>query len=256
MASKSGASKFHIPTEAELKSLSKDERLAQADQATKSASWASKMVETLRSKAALLTDPKERQRVLTEAYQRELEARGLTRKAKILSSGTVQGATGGAGIGAATGAGLGTAVGTLVGTVAAVPTTLVGGLVGAGTGAIHGPWFRLDGGDSAKGKDGGEGAKLQQIPQEAIDSGAVAVNESTGQVTVKDSNALKDAPSIPAESLPAGQKSTNGNASEKRKPKKLEVRSKKSTDSEPPKDTATKPRRKPPKLETRSKKVE
>ena len=257
MAPSSDPSKVHIPTEAELKSLSKDDRLAQAKQASESAGWASRMVDTLRSKAALLTDPKERQRVLTEAYKRELEARGLTRKAKILSSGTLQGAAGGAGIGAATGAGLGTAVGTLVGTVASVPTTLVGGLAGAGTGAIHGPWFRLDGGDSAKGKDSGEGEKLVQVPQEAIDSGAALVDESTGQVTVKDSSALKDAPSMPAEVMSAGKKTTStGNASEKKKPKKLEVRSKKSTPSESPTENTAKTRRKPPKIEVRSKKVE
>ena len=112
-----------IPSEAELKALSEDERLTQAAQAAKAAATTQGMADSLKSKAALLTDPKERERVLSEAYDREIETKGYSKKAKILKSGTFQGAAGGAGIGAATGIGVGTVVGTLVGTVASVPTT-------------------------------------------------------------------------------------------------------------------------------------
>ena len=166
-----------IPSEADLKALSEDERLMQAAQASKAAAATQGMVDSLKSKAALLTDPKQRERVLSEAYDREIEANGLSRKAQILKSGTFQGAVGGAGIGAATGLGLGTVVGTLVGTVASVPTMALGGLVGAGTGAIRGPWIKLGDGNEKKGE--GE-EKVAQVPSENMDSDAAEVNEKSG----------------------------------------------------------------------------
>lgn len=162
-------------SEADLKALSEDERLKQAAQAAKAAATTQSIVDNLKSKAALLTDPKQRERVLSEAYDREIEAKGHSRKAQILKSGTFQGAAGGAGIGAATGLGLGTVVGTLVGTVASVPTMALGGLVGAGTGAIHGPWIKL-GGEKEKKKSEGE-EKVVQVPSEIADSDAHEVDE-------------------------------------------------------------------------------
>lgn len=222
MASDRGASKVWIPSEADLKQLSEDERLKQAAQVAKAADSAQRMVDSLKSKAALLTDPKERERVLSEMYDREIEAKGLSKKARILKSGTFQGAAGGAGIGAATGVGVGTLVGTLVGTVASVPTTALGGLVGAGTGAIHGPWIRLGGG---KEKEGGAEEKVEQVPQEAIDSGAMPVDDKT----VKDPEALKGASSATAGQVSAEQKRATGDTGERKKPRKLEIRSNKKT---------------------------
>src|SRR6186713_1745651 len=191
MTSDTSSSKVSMPSEADLKKLSQDERLKQADQASKAAASVQSIVESLKSKATLLTDPKQREKVLSEAFDREMEAKGLTKKARILKSGTFQGAAGGAGIGAATGIGLGTVVGTVVGTVASVPTTALGGLVGAGTGAIHGPWIKLGGG-SKKDSDVGE-EKIVQVPQETIDSGAVQLDDETGKMTIKDSEAFEKA---------------------------------------------------------------
>ena len=250
MSSNKTTAKVAMPSEAELKELPEDERLKQADQASKAAASALSLVDSLKSKAALLTDSKQREKILSEAFDREMEAKGLTKKARILKSGTFQGAAGGAGIGAATGIGLGTVVGTVVGTVASVPTTALGGLVGAGTGAIHGPWIKLGGGGK---KDGDvEEEKIVQVPQETIDSGAVQLDNETGKVSVKDSEAFEKAMSVDE---PKEAKQDLG----KKKPRKLEIRSNKQGTMkkiEPPTNSDAKPKRKPPKLEVRSKKVE
>lgn len=253
MTSDNGVPEVSMPSEADLKQLPEEERLMQAAQAAKAAASALGIVDSLKSKAALLADPKERERVLSEAYEREVEARGLSKKARILKSGTFQGAAGGAGIGAATGVGLGTLVGTLVGTVASVPTTALGGLVGAGTGAIHGPWIKLGG--QSKREGGAEGEeKAVQVPQEAFDSGAVQVDDKTGQVTINDPEVLNQAAAAAAE-----HKTATKDVGERKRPKKLEIRSKKQATmgkTEPLTDTNTKTRRKPPKLEVRSKQTE
>jgi hypothetical protein len=257
--------KVQLPTENDLRNLTKDERLQQASQAFAAASKSQSLVESLRSKAALLTNPTERNRVLSEAYEREVEARGLTKKAKILESGTFQGAASGAGIGVASAMGLGTGLGVVLGTVVSVPTGLLGTLVGAGTGAIHGPWIKLRG---LGGGDGKEEEKVVQVPQEAIDSGAVEVNEKSGDVKVKDPGALEKALQW-AQGLTQEKEKTKGiddpnksEGGEKRKPKKLEVRSNKQgaeakpDTTKPQLTTEAKAKRKPPKLEVRSKKAE
>jgi hypothetical protein len=246
MTSDNGVPKVSIPSEADLKQLPENERLMQAAQAAEGAASAQGMVDSLKSKAALLTDPKERETVLTEPFDREVEARGLSKKARVLKSGTFQGAAGGAGIGAATGVGLGTVVGTLVGTVASVPTAALGGLVGGGSGAIHGPWIKLGGGGKKEGDAKEE--KTVQVPQEAFDSGAVQFDDKTGQVTLNDPEAWDQAV--------AEHKIATRDTGERRKPKKLEIRSNKQATEGKTKsltDTNTKTRGKPPKLEVRSK---
>ena len=254
MASKKGPPEITMPSEKDLETLPEKERLAQATQASTAAANATSLVDKLRSKASLLTDPQQRQRVLTQAFNHEIEARGLSKKARILRSGTFQGAAGGAGIGAATGVGVGTAVGTLVGTVTSVPTTLVGGLVGAGAGAIRGPWIKLPGGDGGK-----EGEDVQ-VPQEVVDSGAVQIDEKLGQATVKDPEALKAAVAADKAGKAAGaekeKEKANGKAGERKKPKKLEVRSGKQSKTEAETNGGAASKRKPPKLAPRSKKSE
>ena len=251
MTSSNGPPKISMPTSTDLQNLPEKDRLAQAAQASSAASTASSLVDSLRSKAALLTDPKQRQRVLTEAYNHEIEARGLSKKARILSSGTFQGAAGGAGIGAATGVGVGTAVGTLVGTVTSVPTTLVGGLVGAGTGAIKGPWIKFPGGGGDGGKE--EEGEEVQVPQEAVDSGAVQIDEGSGQATVRDPEALKQAVAGSGGNAGKEQGRADGKNGERKKPKKLEVRSGKQSKTEADTRNDAAPKRKPPKLAPRAK---
>lgn len=119
-------------------------KLKEAASAAENALAAQKAAGGLRSAAAVMKDPAKRQQYLQDAYNKEIEANGNSKKARFLTSGTFQGSVGGAGIGAAVGAGLGTVVGTVVGTVATIPTTAVGGLVGAGTGLAHGPWIKLN----------------------------------------------------------------------------------------------------------------
>ena len=257
MASEGGGPKISMPSEEMLKQLPEDERLQQAAQAAKAAASAQGMVESLKSKASMMTDPKQREKMLSEAYNHEIESKGLSKKARVLKSGTFQGATGGAGIGMATGMGLGTVVGTLTGVVASVPTMALGGLVGAGTGVIHGPWIKLGGG---KKEEGGteEEEQIVQVPQEAIDKGAVQVDEKSGQVTVKDHEALEAAASAAAMVSAEKETPVNGPGG-RRKPKKLEIRSNKQGSGEKTDSAANseaKARNKPPKLEPRSKKVQ
>lgn len=271
-----------VPSEADIKNLPDADRLAQAAEAAKQAASADGIVNTLRQKAAAITNPQERERLLTEAINKESVAHGLSKKARILQSGSFQGAVSGAGIGAATSAGLGTVVGTLVGGVTSIPATLVGGLVGGGVGLIHGPWIKLPagilgGGGGKDGKDGGEdGEQIMQVPQQAIDRGAVLVDDKTGSVTIKDPDALKDAAAAAEQAAkvagqqqgkPDKQSQGKGGAGEKKKPKKLEVRSGKSDNkdaaaaTQKQKQTTTEgkdkaasaaARRKPKKLEVRS----
>lgn len=236
-----------MPTEADLKSLPEDERLMQAAQAAKAAASAQSMAESLKEKAALVFDPKKRDQMLSEAYNREMEAHGNSKKARILKSGTFQGAVGGAGIGAATGVGLGTIVGTLVGTVASIPTTAVGGLVGGGVGAIHGPWLKFGGGKK------GEKEKIVEVPQEAIDSGTVDFNKATGEVTAQHPEDLEKIAAA-AEQKKQAQPLSEGKP--RKQPRKIEVRSNKSTITEPHQSSSNLgERKKPKKLEIRSNKT-
>lgn len=210
-------------TDRALASMPKDDRLAAAASASQAAASANSLASTLRSKAAILTDPAERSRLMTEAYNKELEAHGNSKRARILTSGTFQGAAGGAGIGTAVGMGLGTVTGTLVGAVATVPGVLVGGLVGAGTGVIHGPWIKLGG--------KGTGKKEEKVPAEALEDGSVVVDGKTGRVEkVVDEEGLRRARERAEKMEREGGNGTGEGGGEvkkeRKKPKKLEVRSK------------------------------
>lgn len=194
--------------------MPKDDRLAAAASANQAAASANSLASTLRSKAALLTDPAERSRVMREAYNKELEAHGNSKRARILTSGTFQGAAGGAGIGTAVGMGLGTVTGTLVGAVATVPGVLVGGLIGAGTGVIHGPWIKLT-------KMAG-GKSETKVPAEAVENGSVTVDKKTGVVKTVDEEGLKRARERAEKLEKEGGEEVK---KERKKPRKLEVRS-------------------------------
>ncbi|KAK6435995.1 hypothetical protein LTR95_007816 [Oleoguttula sp. CCFEE 5521] len=220
-ASMPSMSDYNI-SDAALKAMPEKERLAQAASASQAAQQAQGLADTLRKKAAVITDPAERNRVLSEAYDREIEAHGNSKKAKLLSSGGFQGAVGGAGIGGAVGVGLGTVVGTVVGTVATIPTTLVGGLVGGGVGALHGPWIKLQ----KIGKGGVKKEEVVQVPEAAVRSGAVTVNEKTGEATVRDPEALKKASEQTGEAAQTAEESKEQQSgTPKKKPRKLQVRS-------------------------------
>ena len=241
-----------MPSSADLENLPDDERLSQAAEAAKAAGLSQSMADSLKEKAAAMTDPKKREQMIREAYDKEMSAVGNSKKARILKSGTFQGAAGGAGIGAATGVGLGTVVGTIVGTAATIPTTAVGALVGGGVGVFHGPWFKLNGGK-------GKGEEENKVPTEAIESGAVSVNGDTGEVKVQDKEALKQATEKAKqkeqETAKAGAP-TSKEGKERKKPKKIEVRSNKNAAATAGSPTSKdgKEKKKPRKLEVRSNK--
>jgi hypothetical protein len=99
----------------------------------------------LREQASKITDAKERKRVLNDAYNKEMEARGLSKVVKRTQSGPWQGLFAGAGIGGAISAAIGTLIGTLVGGALSIPTMGLGALVGTGVGAVHGPFIKIGG---------------------------------------------------------------------------------------------------------------
>ncbi len=211
---------------------------------------ASSTAKGLKEKAMAMTSSTQREKLLREAFDKEIEANGHSKMAKRLQSGTWQGLGFGTGIGAAGGLGLGAGLGTVLGAILMVPTAGVGTLVGTGVGAIHGPWVKLGGG-----KDG----KAEEMPFEDADPGRVVdamEAERNGRAQ---------------QGTEAKAESTNG-AEEKprRKPAKIEIRSKKNADSggkqdaddekvrtDPSVNTGVSedskpPRRKPKKLEIRS----
>ena len=120
-----------------------EKQLGGAIEQAKAARITQEQAEDARRRVNEATDPADRQKLEDEVKRLEKDARKKVKMAQRLESGVWQGAGAGIGIGAATGMGVGTVVGLVLGAVTAVPTTILGGLVGTGTGAIHGPWFKL-----------------------------------------------------------------------------------------------------------------
>jgi len=239
--------------EAELKAIatkasnSPEAKLREAAASAESALNSAKTASSLRSAADTIKDPAKREKYLQDAYSKEVEAHGNSKKARMLSSGAFQGSIGGGGIGMAVGAGLGTVVGTLVGTVATIPTTAVGTLVGAGVGGVHGPWVKLGGKkdkDKDKDKDGeaeaeaegqgsGKGDGDDDEGEEEEEEKAIedemqekARDETDG---IPDPEALRRAADEVEQQRKVSEKTGNddgGEAKERRKPRKIEVRNK------------------------------
>lgn len=220
-------------SESELQTLaqtstSPESKLQEAASNAEAALAASKQASSLRSVAETIKDPAKREQYLKDAYNKEIEAHGSSKKARILSSGAFQGSVGGGGIGMAVGAGLGTVVGTLVGTVATIPTTAVGTLVGAGVGGVHGPWVKLGKISGVGGGDGekeeakhGQGRKNDGEKREEGDERVEEGGEVLEDDVVPDPAALREAADKVAEARRRGEVHK-----EKKKPRKLEVRSK------------------------------
>lgn len=158
------------------------------------------------SKAMAITDSKQREKMLKEAFDTEMEANGHSKMAKRMQSGTWQGLGFGGGIGAATGLGLGTGLGVLLGAITAVPTTGIGMLVGSGVGAFHGPWVKL----------GGKEVKFEEADPEQIVDALEEEREKQARTRIEER-----APSPPKDSTPVARL----DATPRRKPRKLEIRS-------------------------------
>ncbi|OAL36616.1 hypothetical protein AYO20_04232 [Fonsecaea nubica] len=201
----------------------------------------------LKSRAMALTDSKQREKLLKEAFDKEVEAHGHSKMARRLQSGTWQGFGFGGGIGAATGLGLGAGVGTVLGAIAAVPTTGLGMLIGTGVGAIHGPWVKL----------GGKEEKFEDADPEKV---AEALEQEVSQ---QNNSEVEQKAIAAASETDTPEDKERRDERPRRKPPKLEIRSKRPTkpDEQPQTEVnltqsiqeESKPRRKPKKLEIRSK---
>jgi hypothetical protein len=121
-------------------------------------------------------------------------------------------------------------VGTLVGTVAAIPTTGIGALVGSGVGAAHGPWIKLPGigGGKKEGKDDKQKGDAKEEGESKGD-GEMKDNVEDDDDVIPDPEALRKAADEVAKRQ-SQQKDTDktGQQGERKKPRKLEVRSQKS----------------------------
>ena len=115
----------------------------ESSKAANAAIAAQKKAKELKKAAAGAGDPDERQKLMEQAMDAEIEAKSFGKTAKYLRSGAFQGLAAGTGLGVAPGATLGAISGTLVG---GVSSTLLGGLgggIGAAAGALHGPFWNL-----------------------------------------------------------------------------------------------------------------
>ncbi|KAK5451997.1 hypothetical protein LTS15_007720 [Exophiala xenobiotica] len=184
------------------------EEMLQTIESLQKAQKAQTTANNLKQKAMAMTNSSQREKMLKEAFDKEMEANGHSKMAKRLQSGAWQGMGFGGGIGAGGALGLGAGVGTVLGAILAVPSTGLGMLVGSGVGAIHGPWVKLGGGKEEPFEDAD--------PEKVVD----ALEEETRK-------------QAQGQSRPP-QQSTGEKEKEKarRKPPKLEVRSKKNTNAE------------------------
>ena len=230
------------------------QRLEKAISAAQKVVASQKQAQSLKERALQAVNPKERMRLLKESYQKEVEAHGQSKLAKRLQSGVWQGGTAGGGIGAGIAMSVGAVTGTLVTGLVSVPTVLLGGLVGAGTGAIHGPWFTIP---------GMGGKKKDQPSEEEIRDRAMKEAEALDQAVETGANSVPQPPpeidEAEAQESVNGGEHTNGKqeqpqgdadgratpVAERKKPRKLQVRSGNET-------TPTPERKKPRKLQVRS----
>lgn len=122
---------------------SDEEVRKQSSEAAQKALDAQQKAYELKQAAHGAADPEERQKLLEEALDREIEAESFGKTAKYLRSGTFQGMAMGTGMGIAPGASLGAITGTLVGGVTSLITGGLGGAIGAGVGFLHGPFWNM-----------------------------------------------------------------------------------------------------------------
>ncbi|KZM22370.1 Glutathionyl-hydroquinone reductase [Ascochyta rabiei] len=142
------------PKEPNTNGVSEEDARKESSKVAKQATEAQKKATELMEAAAAAGDPDERQKLMEQALEQQIQSKSLGKTAKYLRSGTFQGMAVGAGLGIAPGASLGAITGTLVG---GVSSTALGGLgagIGAATGALHGPFWDL-------GKGAGKG--IQKI---------------------------------------------------------------------------------------------
>lgn len=236
------AAKGKDATEAEKQGKPDEEKLQKSVVAARKVVELQDTANNLKERAKNAVNPKERLRLLQEAYDKEIEAFGQSKYAKRLQSGAWQGTIAGGGIGGGVALGLGTVVGTLVSGLVSVPTVALGSLVGAGVGAIHGPFLKFDR------KDG----KKAAMREEETRSAAMKEAERLDQAVEKGASTVPQPPKLEDAEEDKGNGGEHPDEDEqeeskdipKRKPRKLEVRSGNEV-------TVVPERKKPRKLEMR-----
>jgi hypothetical protein len=115
----------------------------ESSKAANQAISAQRKAQELKQAAAGAGDPEERQKLMEQAIDAQIQAESFGKTAKYMRSGTFQGLAVGTGLGVAPGATLGALAGTLVGGVTSTITGGLGGGIGAAAGAMHGPIWNM-----------------------------------------------------------------------------------------------------------------
>ena len=122
---------------------SEEERKQESIKAAKQAQELQRQSQELTQAAMAAGDPEERQKLLSEALNKNIESESFGKTAKYLQSGTFQGLLAGTSPGVIAGGSLGTLTGTLVGGVVTLIVGGLGGAIGSAVGFFHGPFFNL-----------------------------------------------------------------------------------------------------------------
>lgn len=115
----------------------------ESSKAANQAISAQRKAHKLKQAAAGAGDPDERQKLMEQAIDAQIQAESFGKTAKYMRSGAFQGLAVGTGLGVAPGATLGALTGTLVGGVSSTIIGGLGGSLGAAAGALHGPFWNL-----------------------------------------------------------------------------------------------------------------
>ncbi|KPI42099.1 uncharacterized protein AB675_5335 [Cyphellophora attinorum] len=251
--------------------FSEEEQSQERSKAAKDSLAAKKKAQQLLQAAAGAGDSKERQKLLKQALDKEVESESFGKLAKWLNSGALQGFA----AGSLPGVGLGTLTGTLVGGV----TSLITGGLGAGVGYLKGPAYSV-GGVAAAGVGKLTDGMLEWNP-DATEDQKKAVEGMAGQINEQDmpdddeletfsagKEAIGDGAKAGAKGLQSymgggegeAAKDTAKDSATAAKDKAPSTKDAKATASSASKqttstgsgDSAPRPKRKPPKLEKKS----
>lgn len=163
-------------------SLSEADRRKESSKLSRQALAARKKAQELREAANGAADPDERQHLMEQAINTQIEAETFGKTARYLQSGAFQGMVAGTGMGSVPGLTLGTLTGTLVGGTVTMITGGLGGAIGAATGALHGPFWDM-------GKLAGKGIRkvTGDLPGwKATDKQKATLEKMMGQVKEQD----------------------------------------------------------------------
>ncbi|KAF2854180.1 hypothetical protein T440DRAFT_486779 [Plenodomus tracheiphilus IPT5] len=130
-------------SKSEKPAVNDEEVRQESSKAADASLQAQKRANELKKAAAGAGDADERQKLMEQAIDAQIEAESFGKTAKYMRSGAFQGLAMGTGLGVAPGATLGAITGTLVGSVSSTLLGGIGGGIGAAAGAINGPFWDL-----------------------------------------------------------------------------------------------------------------